>query len=100
MTPIERATAAVLESIDITDGLTPQAAEKYVRAALAAVREPTGDMMVAALNIPDAVRPGGALGVEMDRWRAMIDQLLAYPSIDGSPAPVESHYLPPHARLP
>ena len=69
MTPIERATAAVMEGMGDGPGSRDYLrAQAIVRAVIAAIREPSVDMAVVGGN-----RKHIGSG---DMWRAMIDQLL------------------------
>ena len=47
LTMLEKVAAAIYEAMDLTDGLDTTAAETYARAAMAAMREPTKEMVLA-----------------------------------------------------
>lgn len=44
---VERVTKAILDAMDLTDGLDAGSAERYARAAIEAMRVPTKEMAVA-----------------------------------------------------
>jgi hypothetical protein len=60
---IKRATKAILDSMDITDGLDGSAAERYAIAVFEAIREPTPE--IAALSY--------CSDLAENLWPAMID---------------------------
>jgi hypothetical protein len=65
----ERVAKAIFDAMDITDGLDWTSAERYARAAIEAMREPTVDMIDAAASVDRYAEPG-------DEWGAMIDAAL------------------------
>lgn len=78
---VERVAKAILETMDLTDGLDGTAAENYARAAIEAMREPTEAMFCAgderiieALN--DHTRILRHVTPAQDAWQAMIDEAL------------------------
>lgn len=77
---IERVRDAILASMDLTDSLDEIAAETYARAAIAAMREPTEEMIEAA-KATQPERISGALGVPRhvglaETYSLMIDAAL------------------------
>lgn len=66
---VERVANAIFNAMDATDGLYGTAAEKYARAAIEAMREPTTPMIDASVAIDRYACPS-------EEWRAMIDAAL------------------------
>ena len=80
---IERVAKAIHDAMDITDGLDGTAAERYARAAIEAMRQPTSQMQRAGwvkLREKNDIqtRLGNSLvGVETPVYEAMIDAALS-----------------------
>jgi hypothetical protein len=80
--PVERIAKAILAKVPLGYGMSNFEAHEYSRAAIAAMREPTPEMIEAGravtatwLNIP-----GSGLTIAREkmklRWRAMIDEMV------------------------
>jgi hypothetical protein len=77
---IERVAKAILDAMDITDGLDASAADRYARAAIEAMREPTDQMCEAGYSAGTGDWGGRydnrrelARGRIEPGWHAMID---------------------------
>jgi hypothetical protein len=69
---IDRVAKAIYDAMDIADGLNMTAAETYASAAIAAMREPTSQMISASAKCN--VEP--EMFLHKQRWQAMIDEAL------------------------
>jgi len=78
MDMIERVTKAIFDEMDLMDGLDMPSAQRYARAAIEAMREPTEAMLKAS----DSIMGGGFQNSHSDAetWDAMIDAALTIPS--------------------
>lgn len=47
---IEKVAKAIFDAMDVTDGLDASSADRYARAAIEAMREPSRDMILAAFE--------------------------------------------------
>jgi hypothetical protein len=76
---IERVAKAIFDAMDIADGLDGTVAEKYARAAIAAMKEPTKAMEAAGDDLDDwgvASDPGPGHASALAHWHVMIDEAL------------------------
>lgn len=85
MDMIEKVAKAIFDAMDVTDGLDSSSADRYARAAIEAMREPTQEMVEAGQEVnnllpEDRDPPNAFLFLSHDEmteaWQAMIDAAL------------------------
>jgi hypothetical protein len=73
---IERVAKAILDAMDLTDGLDGTAARTYAEACIKAMREPTEKILGAIHGCYPDVPDKYASSIAKQRWEAAIDAIV------------------------